>query len=119
MKQRLTDLVNEPTKDCITPDDLSPSRAAAMYESIYTVAVGTLGLALLGDDSLINQAKQENTLSTTEAQLYQELVRADEPLTRLVQEAQCTDLFAVAMRNFLSSNRKILPRDELVRLLLT
>ena len=33
-----------------------------------------------------------------------------------VQEVQCTDLFAVAMRNFITSNRKILPRDELVRI---
>ena len=30
VKQRLMDLVNELTKDCITPDDLPPSRAAAM-----------------------------------------------------------------------------------------
>ena len=116
VKQRLIELVDEPTRDCITPDDVPPSRAASMYESIYAVATDTLGRALLGDDSPINQTKQENTLSPTEAQLYQELARADEPLTRLVQEAQCTDLFAVAMRNFLTSGRKVLPRDELIRL---
>ena len=35
---------------------------------------------------------------------------------KLVQEAQCTDLFVVAMRNYITSDRKVLPRDELVRI---
>ena len=35
---------------------------------------------------------------------------------KLVQEAQCTDLFVVAMRDYITSDRKILPRDELVRI---
>ena len=118
VKERLAELVDEPTRDCITPDDLPPSRATHIYESIYNIAVDNLGLLLVGDASgqLSSQPDKNGTLSVTEAQLYQELSRADEPLMKLVQEAQCTDLFAVAMRNYITSDRKVLPRDELVRI---
>ena len=54
VKERLAELVNEPTRDCITPDDLPPSRAAHIYESIYNIAVDNLGLLLVGDKQLIS-----------------------------------------------------------------
>jgi len=43
-------------------------------------------------------------------------VKADQPMMKLVHEAQTTDLFAVAMRNYLASDGRVLPRDELIRI---
>ena len=71
-------------------------------------------MALVGDGQLNSQPGKNGALSATEAHLYQDLARADESLIKPVQEEQCTDLFAVAMRNYSTSDRKILPRDELV-----
>ena len=52
IKERLAEVVDEPTRDCITPDDLPPSRAVHIYESICNIAVDNLGLLLVGDGQL-------------------------------------------------------------------
>ena len=95
-----------------------------MYESIYSLIIANLDITpgeeaiALGKDLMASQmpSTKEITLSSAEEQLYEDLVKANQPMMKLVHEAQTTDLFVVAMRNYLAFDGRILPRDELIRI---
>ena len=97
----LLDVAKHPSQSATAPDDSIPSRAAGIYDyicSLVCIVHNTMGAAEnRGEDCAI-----DGLLSVTSASM--------------IQEAQTLDMFAASMRTYLQSDRKVLPKDEMLRI---
>ena len=64
---------------------------------------------------MISGASENEVLEQMQDELYGEATDAHTSLTPLNKKAQTSDLFSLAMRNFLVSDNKMLPKDEVLR----
>ena len=101
IRDALLDAAKHPSQSATAPDDPIPSRAAGIYDyicSLVCIVHDTLEAAEDRGEDCAMDGLQSATLAP------------------MIQEAQTLDMFAASMRTYLQSDRKVLPKDEILRI---
>jgi len=101
IRDALLDAAKHPSQSATAPDDPIPSRAAGIYDyicSLVCIVHDTLEAAEDRGEDCAMDGLQSATLAS------------------MIQQAQTLDMFAASMRTYLQSDRKVLPKDEILRI---
>lgn len=112
LTSRLKGLEETPINEKEIMDDSLASRAMQIYEHVCPVSVNEdSDYDSEGSDEELDAGVKDKQGTTSKSR-----DEDDQPIKSRIQEAQLTDLFAVAMRSYLRSDHGSLPKDEILRL---